>query len=48
MAEMERLKTDERMFKSFTTLHSSTKNTLEKAYNSFKAINKEFSEDVSK
>jgi hypothetical protein len=46
MAEMERLKADERMFKSFSTIQCSTKNALENAFNSFKDINKESSDNI--
>jgi hypothetical protein len=38
MAELERVKRDKVMYKSFATLEGSTKKTLEMAYNTISAI----------
>jgi hypothetical protein len=38
MAEMERLKADEKSFKAFSTLRVTTKDALEKAYDAVKNI----------
>jgi hypothetical protein len=39
MAEMEKLKADEKIFKAFTTLKATTKLALKKAYNAVKEGN---------
>ena len=48
MAEMERLKADEKTFKAFATLKGTTKTALEKAYNAVKEIENVGSDDHSK
>jgi hypothetical protein len=40
MAEMERVKRDQKMYKAFTSLEGSTKKTLETSYMSICAIEK--------
>ena len=46
MAEMERLKADEKTFKAFATLKATTKVALEKAYNSVKENKDKGSDDM--
>jgi hypothetical protein len=46
MAEMEKLKADEKMFKAFATLKATTKDALEKAYNAVKEIEGVGSDDM--
>jgi hypothetical protein len=46
MAEMERLKADEKTFKAFLTLRAKTKVALEKAYNSVKENKDKGSDDM--
>ena len=46
MAEMERLKADEKTFKAFLTLKAKTKVALEKAYNSVKENKDKGSDDM--
>jgi hypothetical protein len=43
MAEMERLKADEKSFKAFATLRDTTKDALEKAYD---AVKNDVSDDM--
>ena len=47
MAEMERLKADEQIFKAFATLKATAKNALEKAYNAVKKNGDNDEEDGS-
>lgn len=44
MAEMERLKADEKTYKGFTTLQENTKKALENAFNAVKDLNLESTE----
>jgi hypothetical protein len=44
MAEMERLKADEKTYKAFATLHATSKMALEKAYLSVKKVDNVTSE----
>jgi hypothetical protein len=47
MAEMERLKADEKNFKAFITLKATTKMALEKAYYSVKENKDKGSDDMN-
>jgi hypothetical protein len=40
MAEMERLKTDQKTYKAFATIQSTTKKTLENAFMALKSLEK--------
>lgn len=40
MTELERVKSDQKLFKAFEGLDRSTKNTLEMAYNTINAIDR--------
>jgi hypothetical protein len=46
MAEMERLKADEKTYKAFATLEATTKKALEKAFNEVKEMEEAFSSDM--
>jgi hypothetical protein len=46
MAEMERLKADEKAFTVFEALHSTTKKTLEKAFNLVTAVQNTGSDEI--
>jgi hypothetical protein len=46
MAEMEKLKADEKMFKAFATLQAKTKKALETAFNSVNDLENESTEDL--
>lgn len=46
MADMERLKADEQMFKAFATLEATTRNAIEKAINAVKEIEEASSNDM--
>jgi hypothetical protein len=46
MAEMERLKADEKSFKAFATLEATTKKALGKALDSLKQVEQESTENM--
>lgn len=47
MAEMERMKADEKTFKAFASLEVTTKKALEKALNSLKELDKDCTEEMN-